>query len=410
MVKRKDSRGRALETGETQRKDGKYSYRYTDSIGKRHEIYASDLAKLREKEKKIKIMLWQDVDVGRGNTTTLNDVFDRYMETKFGLKKTTFANYLKMYDRYVRDEFGKRFLRNIRYSDIQGFYSGLIKYRGIGIRTVEYVHMLLHPTFELAVRDGLIMKNPTQGILGDIKKVYGYAGSKIKALTMDEQKIFLEFLEGHPHWSRYHSIFQVMLGTGLRSSEFTGLRWEDVDFEKRLVNVNHSIVTVREEKNGRKSYLHVSLPKTVAGIRTVPMMQQVVEAFKKEYLIAESKNFASCDIEGYTDFIFTKATGNVYTSERLDKALKDIIICYNKQEDAIAKAEEREPVHLPHISCHSLRHTFCTRLCERDVNLKVIQTVMGHANIKVTMDIYAEVSMEKQRQEIEAMADELDGF
>ena len=110
MVKRKDSRGRALETGETQRKDGKYSYRYTDSIGKRHEIYASNLAKLREKEKKIKIMLWQDVDVGRGNTTTLNDVFDRYMETKFGLKKTTFANYLKMYDRYVRDEFGKRFL------------------------------------------------------------------------------------------------------------------------------------------------------------------------------------------------------------------------------------------------------------------------------------------------------------
>ncbi len=90
--------------------------------------------------------------------------------------------------------------------------------------------------------------------------------------------------------------------------------------------------------------------------------------------------------------------------------LSDIVKAYNKQEEAIAKAEDREPHFLPHFSCHVLRHTFCTRLCERDVNLKVIQTVMGHANIKITMDIYAEVSEEKQRMEIEKMADELDVF
>ena len=126
--------------------------------------------------------------------------------------------------------------------------------------------------------------------------------------------------------------------------------------------------------------------------------------------MAESKKFKTCTIDGYTDFIFTNQNGNVYTAERLDKALRDIIESYNKQEEVIAKAEEREPFFLPHLSCHSLRHTFCTRLCERDVNIKVIQTVMGHANIKITMDIYAEVSEEKKMREIEAMADELDVF
>ena len=135
-----------------------------------------------------------------------------------------------------------------------------------------------------------------------------------------------------------------------------------------------------------------------------------MNGFKEEYMIAESKGFQTCEIDGYKDFVFTKKTGRVYSSERLDKALSDIIRSYNAQEEAIAKEESREPVYLPHFSCHVLRHTFCTRLCERDVNLKVIQTVMGHANIKITMDIYAEVSEEKQRMEIEKMADELDVF
>ena len=95
---------------------------------------------------------------------------------------------------------------------------------------------------------------------------------------------------------------------------------------------------------------------------------------------------------------------------RLDKALKDIIAAYNKQEEALAKIEDRDPFLLPHISNHILRHTFCTRLCERDVNIKVIQTVMGHSSIKITMDIYAEVSREKQLEEIDRLANELDVF
>lgn len=100
----------------------------------------------------------------------------------------------------------------------------------------------------------------------------------------------------------------------------------------------------------------------------------------------------------------------MYTSTRLDKALKDIVGSYNKQEEAVAKVENRESFYLQHISNHILRHTFCTRLCERDVNIKVIQTVMGHSSIKITMDIYAEVSQQKQIDEINKMAKELDVF
>ena len=409
MASRKDNRGRILQKGEFQRKDGRYQYSYYDITGKRNYMYADTLPELRDKEKKHMIAEWNGA-TNYGTNATLNFMYDRFMATKFGLKDSSYASYLQMYDRYVRDEFGKQLVKNIKYSDILGFYTYLLKNRKVAIRTVEYVHKQISPALELAVQDGLITRNPSKGAYGNFKRASGENAKIRHALSIDEQRAFLEFIDGHPTWGRYHSIFQVMLGTGLRVGELCGLRWEDVDFENRSIDVNHGIVSVKAVRGGAPEHLKVSLPKSEAGIRKVPIMPQVIEAFKEEYRYAELKNFESCTIDGYTDFIFTKQNGSVYTSMRLDKALKDIIAAYNKQEEALAKIEDRDPFLLPHISNHILRHTFCTRLCERDVNIKVIQTVMGHSSIKITMDIYAEVSREKQLEEIDRLANELDVF
>lgn len=409
MASRKDNRGRVLKEGEYQRSDGRYQFSYTDRIGKRRYMYANDLATLREKERKKAIDELNGIDTYLASITTLNQMFDKYLSTKAGLKNSTRASYVQMYDRYVRDEFGENLIKKIKYSDIKRFYCQLMKERGIGVRSVEYVHMMLSPAFEMAVRDDIILKNPAKGVLGDLKRALGYSTKKRHALTIDEQKIFLEFMDGHPVWGRYHSIFQVMVGTGLRVGELAGLRWEDVDFEKRSINVNHGIVSVKAA-DGKKEHIEVSDPKTDCSVRNVPITDRVLDAFKEEFRYAESRGFPNCEIDGFTDFIFTKQNGTVYTSVRLDKALSDIVESYNKQEIGIAEIEERDPVLLPKFSNHILRHTFCTRLCERDVNIKTIQTVMGHKNIKITMDIYAEVSNEKVQSDIEKLARELDIF
>lgn len=410
MASRKDNKGRVLLKGEYFREsDGRYQYSYTDVTGKRRFFYAYSLVDLREKEKEYMVADWH----GAGNygvSVDLNFMYDRFMATKFGLKESSYASYLQMYNNYVREEFGKQLVKNIRYSDIQAFYTYLLKHKKVSIRTVEYVHKQLHPAFELAVQDGIITRNPSKGAYGNFKRASGETSKKKHALTIDQQRNFLQFIDGHPVWGRYHSIFQVMLGTGMRVGEFCGLRWEDVDFEKRQININHGIVCVKAIKGGPKAHLKVSQPKSEAGIRTIPIMEPVIDAFKEEYRYQEIRGFKSCVIDGYTDFIFTNQNGGVYTSMRLDKALKDIVAAYNAQEEKVAEIEEREPEFLPHISNHILRHTFCTRLCERDVNIKVIQTVMGHSSIKITMDIYAEVSKEKQRQEIERLANELNVF
>ncbi len=409
MASRKDSKGRVLQKGEYQRANGSYQFSYYDITGKRRYMYSSDLVELRKKEKEYMMASWQGADAF-GSSVTLNSMYDRYMATKYGLRESSYCSYLQMYDRYVRDEFGQQLVKNIKYSDVTAFYTYLLKDKELSVRSVEYVHDQIRPALELAVQDGVITRNPSSKAFGNFKKNNGLENNKRKALTIEQQKIFLGYIETHPTWGRYHSIFQVMLGTGLRVGELVGLRWQDVDFEKRQISVNHSVVSIKARRGGRKEHLKINLPKSDAGIRRVPVMEPVMEGFKKEYRYASLRGFPNCTIDGYTDFIFTKKNGNVYTSMRLDKALSDIVKSYNKQEEMLAEIEEREPILLPHISNHTLRHTFCTRLCERDVNIKVIQTVMGHASIKITMDIYAEVSELKQKEEIDRLAQELDVF
>ncbi len=82
----------------------------------------------------------------------------------------------------------------------------------------------------------------------------------------------------------------------------------------------------------------------------------------------------------------------------MNNAIRRAIEAYNKEETDLAKKEKRDPVLMPRFSAHNLRHTFCTRFCENESNLKVIQDIMGHADITTTMDIYAEATQEKKQE------------
>ena len=149
---------------------------------------------------------------------------------------------------------------------------------------------------------------------------------------------------------------------------------------------------------GNGCVVHISTPKTEAGERTIPMIDEVYDAFLEEYQIQKVLGFGTNEIDGFKNFVFSTGEGNVYTPESVNRAIKRIYEDYNEKEEAAAKQDGREPFLLPHFSAHNLRHTFCTRLCENESNLKVIQSVMGHADITTTMDIYAECTAEKKQE------------
>lgn len=117
---RKDSRGYALRTGESQRKDGRYSYSYSVD-GKRCVVYAKTLVELRNKEKKIIRDKEDGIDPNAADRMTLNQLYDRFIAQKYDLKEHTRVNYMYMYNHFVRPTFGKKIIGKIRYTDVKKF-------------------------------------------------------------------------------------------------------------------------------------------------------------------------------------------------------------------------------------------------------------------------------------------------
>ena len=160
---RKDTKGKVLHKGEDYKKEKKlYRYSYTDPLGKRRCIYSKDLGELREKEKQLQRDQLDGLDMYVQGKADVNFAFDRYIATKTELRSSTRTNYLYTYDRYVRNGFGKKKLSSVRYSDVVLFYNALLG-KGLSVSTVDSVHTVLRPTFQLAVRDNVIRNNPADG-------------------------------------------------------------------------------------------------------------------------------------------------------------------------------------------------------------------------------------------------------
>lgn len=401
--RRLDKNRLTLRKGETQRKDGTYDFRWTSADGKRHSVYAATLQELREKEEEI-IRDKQDGIKTEIRRTTVNDVFELWCDLKRGLKHNTFTNYkyMYMYNMFVRPSFGKLRIASVKKSDVKRFYNTLADEKILTIATIDNIHTVLHQVFDLAVDDNYIRINPTDHMLKELKQSHNFETEKRKALTVAEQKLFIDFLQNHPQYHHWYPVFAVMLGTGMRVGEIVGLRWCDIDLEQGIISVNHTLVYYNHG-DGKGCSFSINTPKTKAGERTIPMLDFVKEAFLMEKKYQEETGLhCKVTVDCYTDFIFINRFGDVQHQGTLNKAIRRIIRDCN---DEVLLRGEADPVLLPKFSCHSLRHTFTTRLCESGVNVKVIQDVLGHADISTTMDIYVDVTKDMKQKEFNVLGE-----
>ena len=394
-TKRKDKDRIVLRKGECQRPNGSYDYRWTDQFGKRHVIYGKTLEELREKEKEVDRDISDGIKAEKRNTT-ISELFDLWCHIKRGLKDNTFQNYKYMYNTFVRPKFGKLKISQVKKSDVKRFYNYLADVRGLQASTIDSIHTVLHQVFDLAVDDGYIRSNPSERVLKELKQAHCFQTEKRKALTVAEQELLLDYLRNTPQYRHWYPIFAVMLGTGLRVGEATGLRWCDIDLDEGLIDVNHTLVYYSHGPQKGCSF-NVNTPKTKAGERVVPMLGFVKEAFLEERE-NQKETGISCNasVDGYTDFIFVNRYGDTQHLGTLNKAIRRIIRDCN---DAQFEKSENPEVLLPHFSCHTLRHTFTTRMCEAGVNIKVIQDALGHADVSTTLGIYADVTKDLRKDE-----------
>lgn len=411
----KDNKGRNLKPRESQMTDGRYRYRYTNKYGKSCAIYSWKLVptdkvpqgkrddiSLREKIKLIE----RDIDDGIHTTSskmTVNELIKTYLDTKTRISISTKNNYIHMWEKNIKNTFlGTIQICNVKKSDILKYYSYLYNEKLFSVGSIQLYQNLLYPTFQLAVDDSIIRLNPCKNCMKEY--VRGSMSSTKYPLSNDEQSALLEFLKHDNIYTAYYSLVSFLLGTGCRIGETLGITWDDINLEEKYINVNHQIIY--KKKDGRIQFY--SAPPKNKKNRVIPLQDNIVKILKKHrqetFFISKGSGFK---IDQYSNFVFINREGKPYTPNTIVRAFHGMRDTYNKIEQEEAYLENREELLLPDFSPHTLRHTFCTRMAENGINIKVLQEIMGHSNISVTMQVYNHVDLNRTKKEIEKLDDVL---
>ncbi len=395
--KRTDNKGRILKTGEMQRsEDNRYLYRYVDLSGKKRTIYALTLVELREKEKQIERDLQDGIDISRGDMT-LNQLFQVYMDAKTDLRESTRCNYISVWNNSLTDSvLGNMKISQIKQLHVRAFYSELAK-KGLSANTIKLYHNLIFPALELAVDSDIIRKNPAK----DARKGIGGTKKERTAMTIAEQEKLLDFIKGSNRYRVYHPMLIFALSTALRVGELTGLQWSDVDLKENIIHIRQQLI-YRNLGDGCR--FHVQDLKTEAGRRDIPLTasarKSLIKQKELDLLLGRTQRQ---EIDGITDFVFLNSQGKPYSVSAINTMLNNVVKAHNNLDKMQAEYRHANPEPLPHISAHILRHTACTRLAESGLEPKVLQYIMGHANVSITLDVYTHLDFSQIQKKMEAV-------
>lgn len=391
--KRRDNKGRILRTGESQRKDGRYAYKYTDAYGKPQFVYSwklvptdktpagkRDVPALRDKIKEICRDLDDGIDTV-GKKMTVCQLYAKKNGLRKNVKHGTEKGREYLMGLLQDDPIGLKSIDSVKQSDAKEWAIRMSE-KGFAYQSINNFKRSLKAAFYTAIEDDYIRKNPFNFSLDTVLEDDREAK---EALTPQQVESLLAFMEQDTVYRKYRDEVIILLGTGLRISEFCGLTTA-LDFKNRYIHIDHQLL--RDADIG----YYIETPKTKKGIRQIPMSDTVYQALKR--VLKNRTNVIPFSVDGYKNFLFLKKDGTPKVAANYEGMLKGLVKKYNK----LHKDQ------LPNITPHILRHTFCTRLANAGMNPKALQYIMGHANITMTLNYYAHATYDSAKAEMERLA------
>lgn len=398
----KDLYGRELGRNFFQRKDGRYEAR-TVIDGKLVDVYSNDLKALAKEFENAKLLLLRDQRGYRPNLTLRAWYEEWFEKVKSPQLKSEVSR--KAYDRRARNTFirllGDKKLKYLSQIDIQESCSILIDEENYSHRTVREGAGIVKECLDSAVANKVIDTNPCVGIRIRDDDVI----RERRVLTHEEQKIFLDEVSG----DYYEEVYKILLLTGMRIGELSGLQWRDVDYSRKVVHIRRAMQTAYID--GEK-ILELTTPKTRNSVRDIPFFGETAQCFRswREKQKVYHKKYADRwrgDEKKYGDLVFTTRYGSPVTRYVLQSHIKKVEMQINLKEATAAFMEGRDPVVFEHVHPHTFRHTFATRCFEKGMNPVVVQAIMGHANYSTTLS-YTHVLDDLRNKEVEKIGDFLD--
>lgn len=391
--KRCDSKHRVLRMGESIRADGKYQFKYHVN-GKPKFVYSWRLEptdklpqgkkpclSLRELEKQIGHDLDSQMDPASKNMTVM-ELVERYLATKTGVKPSTLANYKFVKNLLEKEDFSGKKIGQIKTSDAKLF---LIKLQrdGKGYSSVKTVRGVLRPAFQMAVDDDCLLKNPFGFQLAGV--VVNDSVTR-EAITRDQMRKFLKFVRDDNCYCKYYEAVFILFHTGMRISEFCGLTLKDLDMENRIINIDHQL-----QRTSKMEYI-IESTKTNAGTRKLPMTEEVFRCFQAIIEDRRPLRFEKM-VGGHTGFLYLDEKGMPLVAMHWEHRFNHMVGRYN----------EIYRVQMPNITPHVCRHTYCSNQAKAGMNPKMLQYLMGHSDISVTMNVYTHLGLEDAAAEMARM-------
>lgn len=347
---------------------------------KRKSFYGKTKKEVKEKMDNYKLL--NPIGAAAINEYTVATWFNYWIWNikKRDIKPTTFARYESVYRTHIEgSEIANIPLYKLKLNNIQAYYNKLLD-NGTPIATIKQINSKLKTCLDSAEKNNYIEKNYCKlvEIPTDTKD------KKIEVFSVDQQKQFAETVKGH----KLELLFLTALCTGLRIGEISGLKWSDIDFDNHTLTVNRTVERVALfDKDGKRHYETIEqTPKTSNGFRTVPIVSYIFnsllehkvqqDAIKREIPNFNEYDLVFCDKKGY--YLNPNSIGGAF--HRIQNKMN------------ISKDE--------HIKFHGLRKTFATRLFEKGVPPKTVQTLLGHSDIEITLNIYTQVMENKKVEAI----------
>ncbi len=368
----KDLKGRELGKGLTQRKDGHYSARFTDKYGKRIEKYFD---KLPDAKVWLRDAVYDDAHGDINNTCYVT--VDEWFKTWFNgnvakrIKYNTRISYKGRYENRIKPIIGHLILQEVRPFHCQNVMNYCME-KEDATGSIAKIRSIMKKMFAYACENHMISSNPITPSVNYAKE----SGRERRVFTKEEQELFEELAKG----SQYYSVFKLILDTGLRVGELAALKWENVDLNRKQINIKNTLYI----NNDTREY-EESTPKTKAGLRTIDLTKAAYD------IILDKRAVKKANIPAeFREYVFLNGNNRPITEVDVNKALQRIV---------------KKKMGIDGYTPHCLRHTFATRCAESGMKPKTLMKVMGHSNIATTMEIYVHVTDDEMKKEMAKFAE-----
>ncbi len=363
------------------RKDGTWEARVTigiDDNGKqiRKSLYGKTRKDVSEKMTDLLNNLQKGI-ITNPTEMTVGEWLDEYMRTykKPHVRPATYNNYSVKVNNHIKPAIGHYKLKALRQDIVQKFVNSLSE-KGLSPSTVTDIYKLLHNALETAIDDGLIVRNVANRV-----KLPRMSKPKINVLTIEQQDAFVEQAKKTYMGTMY--IFDLC--TGMRLGELLGLKWDDIDFPNNELHIQRTIYKSKDPDNTDSCWqLYFGDPKTEASARTIPLNETAIkvlaDVFEQQN---QNKDKAGTAYED-NDLVFCTQLGRPLDPNNMRRTFYSIC----------------DKIGVKGLHPHCLRHTFATRGAENNVDVRVMQRLLGHSNIQETADTYTHVLNGLKRDEV----------